>query len=122
MSSGLVVVVLLGLCVGVLSLEQEDFNQHMDYSLNRMDPLERRAGFVGMRGRRTPDIDLMVKRPSFTGMRGKKAPFNGMRGKKSISNISNGLKFKGAESPGSVWKRFLNYQRRNPSGFVGMRG
>ena len=36
----------------------------------------------------------MAKRPSFTGMRGKKAPFNGMRGKKSISNISNGLKFK----------------------------
>ena len=36
----------------------------------------------------------MAKRPSFTGMRGKKAPFNGMRGKKSISNFSNGLKFK----------------------------
>ena len=54
----------------------------------------------------------MAKRPSFTGMRGKKAPFNGMRGKKSISNISNGLKFKVRQfhivcKPFSQFKKFL---------------
>jgi len=114
------------------------------------------SGFVGMRGRRSQEMD---KRAAFMGMRGKKAPFNGMRGKKSSSYLPydfdtlkdeefdySGLRDKkapfngmrGKKSSGSVdystpnasglgswWQSYMDFTKRrsgNYNGFVGMRG
>jgi len=94
------------------SLQEKDI-QSPDGELYR----DIRAPFNGMRGKREGLNDVynrvenLVKRASFTGMRGRRAPFNGMRGKRITEDVND------------LWNKFLFKRARGGnSGFVGMRG
>lgn len=102
--------------------------------------VNRNYGFTGMRGKKSlfneddvdsDESDWMLKRAGFVGMRGKKAGFVGMRGKKAPGIGARYIPFLYQDLLRNRYHRNFNADEdsyyypvkdRRSSGFVGMRG